>query len=367
MKTYRRGLDKINSYKPGKPIEEVKRALGLDEVYKLASNEIPFPPLYIRRAVLTELKNINRYPESGSFYLRKQLAKRLKVDEQQLVFGNGSDELIVLALKAFVEKGDQVVVSCPTFLIYAIQAKIAGAKVVTVPSVGLRYDLEKIAKRVNKKTKIVFIANPDNPTGTYLNQREIKNFLTKIPKSVLVFFDEAYFEFGPKDFPKSLDFLKKRSNIIVTRTFSKAYGLAGLRIGYGVTTKEVAGILNKIREPFNINRFAQVAALAALKNSGFLKKVVSHVNKEKSYLYQELKKCNLSFIESATNFIVVDLKKDTKGLYDYLLKKGVIIRELKGWGLPRYFRVTVGLHKENRKFISCLREYCRGKACLTLY
>ena len=362
MKAYRRALDKINSYKPGKPIEEVKRALGLEEVYKLASNEIPFEPTYIKKAVLAEIKNINRYPESGSFYLRKELAKKLKVNEEQLVFGNGSDELIVLALKAFVEKGDQVVVSYPTFLIYEIQAKIAGAKVIRVPAVKEGYDLEKIAKKVNKKTKIVFIANPDNPTGTYLTQGEVKNFLAKIPKSVLVFFDEAYFEFAPKDFPKSLDFLKKRGNIIVTRTFSKAYGLAGLRIGYGVTTKALAGILNKIREPFNINRFAQVAALAALRNSSFLKKAVSYLNKEKSYFYRELKKCKLSFIESATNFVAVNFKNDTKGLYEYLLKKGVIVRELKGWGLLRYFRVTVGLAKENKKFIKCLKEFLKKQS-----
>ncbi|MCF7907971.1 MAG: histidinol-phosphate transaminase [Candidatus Omnitrophica bacterium] len=357
MGTYRKELKKIDNYKPGKPIEEVKRALGLGEVYKLASNEIPFEPTYIKKAVLAEIKNINRYPESGSFYLRQKLAKKLKVNEEQLVFGNGSDELIVLALKAFVEKGDQVIVSYPTFLIYEIQAKIAGAKVIRVPSSGLRYDLEEIAKKVNKKTKIIFIANPDNPTGTYLTQREINNFLAKIPKSILVFFDEAYFEFAPKNFPKSLAFLKKRGNIIVTRTFSKAYGLAGLRIGYGVTTKEIAGILNKIREPFNINRFAQVAAVAALGNNSFLKKAVSYVNNEKSYFYRELKKCKLSFVESATNFVVVDFKKSTKGLYDYLLKNGVIVRELKGWGLSRYFRVTVGLAKENRKFISCLKAY----------
>jgi len=357
MSRYRKSLKRINNYKPGKPIEEVRRSLGLEEVYKLASNEIPFAPAYIRKAINAELKNINRYPESGSFYLRKRLAKTLKVNEQQLVFGNGSDEIITLALKAFIEKGDEVVVSYPTFLIYEIQAKINGAKVIRVPATNLCYDLEKIAKKVTRKTKIIFIANPDNPTGTYLNAKQIRQFLAKIPKRVLVFFDEAYFEFAPKDFPDSLRVLKKRDNIIVTRTFSKAYGLAGLRIGYGVTTREIAGILNKIREPFNINRFAQVAALAALKNSIFLKKVLSYVNNEKKYLYRELEKCKLSFSESATNFVVINFKKNTEGLYNYLLKQGIIIRELKGWGLVNYFRVTVGLGRENKKFISCLKKY----------
>lgn len=357
MKTYRCALEKINSYKPGKPIEEVKRALGLEEVYKLASNENPFVPFFIRKAINNELKNINRYPESGSFYLRQKLAKKLKVCPEQLVFGNGSDELIVLALKAYIEKGDEVVVSFPTFLIYEIQAKIAGAKILRVPAVNLAYDLEKIAKKVTKNTKIIFIANPDNPTGTYLNRCQVERFLAKIPKRVLVFFDEAYFEFVPGDFPQTLKILKKRGNIIVARTFSKAYGLAGLRIGYGVTTKEIAAVLNKIREPFNINRFAQVAAWELLNNQSFVRKTVSYVNQEKKYLYRELAKCDLSFIASATNFVVVNFKKNTESLNTYLLSKGVIIRELSGWGLPSYFRVTIGLKKENKKFIKHLKEY----------
>ncbi|NQT28264.1 MAG: histidinol-phosphate transaminase [Candidatus Omnitrophica bacterium] len=358
--TYRKELKKIKAYKPGKPIEEVKRSLKLDEVYKLASNEIPFSPFYIRKAIGEEVKNISRYPESSSFYLRRALSKKLDVKEDQIIFGNGSDELIVLALKALISKGDEVVVAYPTFLIYEIQARIAGAKVARVPLKNLGYSLSEIAKKVTKKTKIIFIANPDNPTGTYLNERQVNDFLAKIPKRVLVFFDEAYFEFAPADFPKTLELLKKRGNIIITRTFSKAYGLAGLRIGYGVTTKELAGILNKIREPFNINRFAQVAALEALKNKKFLRKVITHVRGEKKYFYKELRKCNLSFTESATNFILVDLKRDTSGLCDYLLKQGVIVRGLKGWGLKNFFRVTIGLSCENKKFIKCLKSYLKN-------
>ncbi len=358
---YRKELEQIDPYKPGKPIEEVKRSLGLKEVYKLASNEIPFAPSYINKAIQKELENINRYPEGGCFYLRNALAKKLKVDGEQIVFGNGSDEIIVLALRALLNKGDEVIVAYPTFLIYEIQAQIHGAKIIKVPLKSLRYDLEKMAKAVSKKTKIIFIANPDNPSGTYVTHKEIKNFLSKIPKNVLVFFDEAYFEFAPKDFPKTMQLLKKRGNIIFSRTFSKAYGLAGLRVGYGVTTRELADILNRIREPFNVNRLAQVAAIAALKNQAFMKRVVSYVKKEKEYLYQGLKKCGLSFAKSATNFILVDFKKDTTGLFDYLLKKGVIVRELKGWGLGNFFRVTAGLHQENKKFIDCLKEYLEKK------
>jgi histidinol-phosphate aminotransferase len=354
---FRKGLEKITPYKPGKPIEEVKRALGLKEVYKLASNEIPFAPLYIRKAILEELKNINRYPESNCFYLRKALAKKIDVKEECIIFGNGSDELITLTLRVFVEDKDEVIIAYPTFLMYEIQAQAQGAKIIKVPLRDCRYDLEAMAKKVNAKTKVIFIANPDNPTGTYVNHRELSDFLKKIPKNIFVYLDEAYREFAPSDFPRPDIFLKERGNIFYVRTFSKVYGLAGLRIGYGVTTEETAKAINKIRDPFNINRFAQVAALSALKNENFLKKTISYVFKEKQYLYKELQSLNISFIKSATNFILVDFKDTASGLCDYFLKNGVIVRELTAWGFKNFFRVTVGLHKENEKFTSCLKKY----------
>jgi histidinol-phosphate aminotransferase len=214
-----------------------------------------------------------------------------------------------------------------------------------------------MAKVISEQAKLVIIANPDNPTGTYCTAKEIEDFLSKIPQSVLVFLDEAYFEFAPKDFPDSLKLLRERGNIIFARTFSKAYGLAGARLGYGISTPEIAGILNKIREPFNINRFAQVCGIAALKNKTFVKKVTTYNNKEKAYLYKELDKLGITHVRSATNFIMIDWKNDTTTFNNYLLKNGVIIRELKGWGLPNFFRVTTGLHKENVKFINCLRAY----------
>jgi len=354
---FRKALKKITPYEPGKPIEEVKRALGLKEVYKLASNEIPFVPVYIKKAISEEIKNINRYPEGSCFYLRKSLAAKLKIKESQIVFGNGSDELITLILRAAIEKGDEVIISYPTFLIYEIQSAVFGAKIVKVPLRNLRYDLASIAEKVTGKTKIIFIANPDNPTGTYVAQNEVETFLKSIPKNILVVFDEAYFEFAPSDFPKTLNLLKKRGNIVITRTFSKVYGLAGLRIGYAITTEKIAGVLNKIREPFNINRFAQVAALAAVRNDKFLKKIRAYVLNEKEYLYNELRRLNVSFRESATNFVLVDFGKDTTKLNKYFLKKGIIVRPLSGWGLKNYFRVTVGLRKENKKFITCFEKY----------
>ncbi|MDD3296041.1 MAG: histidinol-phosphate transaminase [Candidatus Omnitrophica bacterium] len=356
-KIYRQELDKIAVYKPGRPIEEVKRLLGLKDVHKLASNEIANFPDYARKAVIEELKNINRYPQGDCFYLREILAKKLKVDKERLVFGNGSDEVIALALRALINKGDEVIVAYPTFLIYEIQAKVHSARVVRAPLKGLRYNLEEILSKINKRTKIIFIANPDNPTGTYLNQKEIEGFLKKVPANVLVYLDEAYFEFAPADFPKSINLLKKRKNIIVSRTFSKVYGLAGLRIGYGITSKELAGVLNRIRDPFNVNRFAQAAAITALKSDNFVKKVLLDTAREKKYLYRELDKAGLSFIKSATNFILIKFAKDAGKLSEYLLRRGIIIRELGGWGLKGFFRVTLGTHKENAKFVEALKKF----------
>lgn len=355
----RKDIKKIRVYKPGKPIEEVKRELKLKKVYKLASNEIPFAPPYIETAIKKELKNIHRYPESNSFLLRKKIASLYKVRESQIIFGNGSDELITLTLRALIEKGDEVIISYPSFLIYELQAKIERAKIVKVPLKNFRYNLDKIAEKITPKTKIIFIANPDNPTGSYLAHSEVESFVKKISKNILLFFDEAYFEFAPSDFPQTLKFLKQRGNIIFTRTFSKAYGLAGLRIGYGITSEEIASAINRVREPFNVNRLAQVAALAALENKSFVEKVVSYINKEKEYLYKEFESLKLNYIKSATNFITVNLNKKVDGLLEYLLKKGIIIRSLSAWGLANFFRITVGKHQENVKFIKYLREYLK--------
>ncbi|MCM8823567.1 MAG: histidinol-phosphate transaminase [Candidatus Omnitrophica bacterium] len=353
-------LDKIKVYTAGKPIEELKRERNLKNIYKLASNEIPFSPNYIKEAILKELKNINRYPESNCFYLRKCLSEKLGVREEQLVFGNGSDELIILAIRALTFPKSNVIVGFPTFLIYEIQAKVSGIKVKRIPLINYRYNLEAMAKAVDRNTKIIFIANPDNPHGTYVNHKEVENFLDSIPKEVVVFFDEAYFEFvSQKDFPNSLSIIKKRPNTIVTRTFSKAYGLAGLRIGYAISSGEIASLLEKVREPFNVNRFAQVSAIEALKNKGFLSKVLENNTKEKDFLYREFKSIGISFIESVTNFILIDFKQDTKLLNEYLLERGVIVRELDSWGLKNFFRVTIGTHEENLALVRYLKEYLK--------
>jgi len=356
----RQNILEVKQYVPGKPIEEVERELGLKEVIKLASNENCFGPSpKAISAIRANLYNVNRYPDSSNFYLRKKLASILKVDEASLIFGNGSDEIICMAIRTFVGDGDEVVIAKPTFLIYEIASQIQNAK---IKFVGLtedrRHDLKAMKEAITDKTKMVFIANPDNPTGTYVTKKELDHFFEDLSETVIVFLDEAYFEFARrscKDYPNSMDYLD-RPGVIVGRSFSKAYGLAGLRIGYGISNREVIGYMERTREPFNVNLLAQVAATAALDDKVFLEKTLSHVEKEKKLLYDVFKKIGLEYIKSATNFILVDIKDDCKKIANKLLKSGVIVRDMKAWGWDSCIRVTVGKRQENLKFIRALKK-----------
>ena len=315
----RKTLVKVKNYQPGKPIEEVQRDLGLKKVVKLASNESPFPASSkVKRAILKEISKINLYPLPGCFYLQGRISARFKIKPSQVNFGNGSDEIITMALRAFEDPyKDEVINGRPTFLIYKIQAETMGVLVKEVPMKNFRYDLERIKDSITPKTKIIFIANPDNPNSTYISHSGLLKFLKDVPKNILVFLDEAYYEFAPKDFPDSLKLLRDGYNIIFTRTFSKAYGLAGLRIGYGISRPEVVAALNKVREPFNVNRLAQAAALAALEDKKMLRQTVNYINKEKEKLYSALEEMGLFYIESSTNFILIKIKGANK-LYQYL-------------------------------------------------
>ncbi len=294
---------KVKTYLPGKPIAEVKREFGLKQVIKLASNENPYGPApEVLKAIAQASKDINRYPDGHCFYLRKELARLLNINENQLIFGNGSDEIIVLATRAFTQEGDEVIIAKPSFLIYEIASKISGAAIRFVPLKDFRYDLEGMLKAITPKTKIIFVGNPDNPAGTYIDQFQVKNFLKSIRKNILVFFDEAYFEFvRRKNYPDTISLLRDYRNIIVTRTFSKMYGLAGLRVGYGIGDKDVISILDRIREPFNINSLAQAGALACLKNKNYYTKILHNLEKERKYLYKSVTQLGLKFIDSVTN------------------------------------------------------------------
>lgn len=360
----RQSIWNVKQYVPGKPIEEVQRELGLKEVIKLASNENCIGPSPKALAALRRsLSGINRYPDAQSFRLRAKLAKTLNIQGDRIIFGNGSDEVICLAVRTFVGDGDEVVIARPTFLIYEIVSQLQNARIRFIPlAQGLKHDLKAMKAAITDRTKIVFIANPDNPTGTYVTKAELDEFLEALPEKVVVFLDEAYFEFADyacTDYPNGMEYLD-RPNIIVSRSFSKAYGLAGLRIGYGISSPEVIGYMERAREPFNVNLLAQVAAEAALDDKAFLRKSLAHVASEMKFLRKAFDELGFDYLKSATNFIIVDVKRDCKEVFNALLKQGVIVRDMKAWGMDTYIRVTVGTRAENKKLVGALARIVKG-------
>jgi histidinol-phosphate aminotransferase len=352
-------LSDLETYKPGKPIEEVKRELGVDRAIKLASNENPFgPSKKVREALYEKIQDVNRYPDGGCYYLREKLAKTLHVKGDQIIFGNGSDELIVFAVRALLDKGDEVIIAHPTFVIYRIVSKAAGIKINMVPLQDYHYNLEGMEAAISSDTKMIFIANPDNPTGTYNTIKEIEKFLDSIPDNIIVLIDEAYFEYAQsryKDYPNSMNYFRKK-NIIITRTFSKAYGLAGLRIGYGISQAQIIELMNKVREPFNVNSLAQEAAIAALEDTQHLSKVLEKTEKGEKQLYQGFTRLGIEYIPSATNFISVKLGPQSESIVNEMMKYGVITRYLGAWGLPEHIRITIGTEKENEKLLNVLEK-----------
>ena len=347
----------ITPYVPGMPIEEVKRQLKLKSVIKLASNENPYPPSPKAIEAMTKAASgVNRYPDGGCFLLRQALAKYLKVGQNQLIFGNGSDEIIVLAVKALVGQGDEVIIAKPSFLIYEIASRLAGAKIHEIPLKNFRYDLKGMKAKLNKRTKIVFIGNPDNPAGTYINTKEAMDFMKAVGQQTLVFFDEAYFEYvHTKDYPDTIKLMKTYPNLMTTRTFSKMYALAGLRIGYGIGQPRLVDILNRLREPFNVNSLAQVAAVAALSDQGYYRRIAREAQEQRQYLYRCLEEMGLKYEESFTNFILIQIK-NAPGIVNALLRKGIIIRDMTVWGLKKFIRVSIGTPSENKRFIKILTE-----------
>ena len=353
----RAAVRNLVTYKPGAPIEEVKRQFKLSSVIKLASNENALGPSPKALAALRKAAaDLHRYPDSTCRELRERLAKMLRVGPDSLVFGNGSGELIVLALRAFVDPGDEVVVASPTFLIYEQQARACGAAVTVVPLKDFRYDLPAMRAATSPHTKLVFIANPDNPTGTYVTKRELDAFLRGLGSGTIVFLDEAYYEFvDAPDYPQTLSYAKDRP-VIVTRTFSKAYGLAGIRVGYGIAQPPLAAAMNAVREPFNVNSLAQAAAVAALGDAAFLARTRRLIQDGRRYLTKEFDRLKLRYVPSAANFILIQLGPRAAEVATALLARGVIVREMSGWKLSGCIRVTIGAMAENKRFIQGLKK-----------
>ena len=359
-KLARKILAGVTPYIPGKPVEEVQRELGLPSAIKLASNENPLgPSRKALEAVRQALPVLHRYPDGSCFYLVRKLAAHLSVAADQLIVGNGSDEIITLAARAFLEPGDEAVIAHPTFLVYRIAAQLAEAKIRTVPLRDFRYDLAAMRKAVTSRTKLVFIANPDNPTGTYVTRAEVEAFMEGLSPAVIVFFDEAYAELADvPDYPDTR-LLLGRHPVIIARTFSKAYGLAGLRVGYGIAPRELIEAMHKVREPFNVNSLAQVAAAAALEDSEHLEATRRLLREQKRKLAQALKEMSFSCVPSAANFLLFHAGPQAGDLAQRLLKKGIIVRHMQAWDLPEFLRVTVGLPEENDAFIQNLKQLRR--------
>jgi len=353
----RKNILDVTPYMAGKPIEETKRQLGLKKVYKLASNENPLGPSpKALEAIRRNLSEINRYPDSCSFYLKRKLAKYLNVEQSNLVLGNGSDELIDIIIKTFVEEDESIITADTTFLEYKIISGVIGRRIITVPLRYFKYDLESIKKRLDKKTKLIFISNPNNPTGTYVTKYELEDFMNGLPENIVLVLDEAYDTFiDVDDFPNSLKYINNK-NVIVLKTFSKAYGLAGLRIGYAVANSGLASYMDKARLPFNVNILAQAAAGAALDDKKFLLKTRKLILEGKSYLYDCLTKLGIVYVPSVANFILIDCGRDGMDVFREMLKYGVIVRDMKQYGLKNFIRVTIGTKKENERFIKVLKR-----------
>jgi histidinol-phosphate aminotransferase len=356
-KLIRKDVLNITPYLPGKPIEETKRQLGLKEVIKLASNENPIgSSSKALKAIRKNLSNINRYPDGSGFYLKRKLARYFKLEPANIVLGNGSDELIDIIIKTFVQDDENIITADITFLEYEIIAKVNGRQIITAPLRYFKYDLEAIKKRIDKKTKLIFIANPNNPTGTYVTKYELEDFISDLPDNIVLVLDEAYDTFiDVDDFANSLDYLQNK-NIIILKTFSKAYGLAGLRIGYAIAREEFCSYMERVRQPFNVNCLAQSAAIAALDDKEFLRKTKKVVLEGKNYLYGALSGLGVAYVPSVANFILVDVGKDTVAVFKDMLKYGVIVRDMQQYNLKNFIRVTIGTKKENEKFIKVLKK-----------
>jgi histidinol-phosphate aminotransferase len=345
-------------YQPGKPIEDVKRELGLTEVTKLASNENPFGSSpKAKEAILAEMDNISLYPDGASVELAFLLSEHFGVNVNQLIFGAGSDEIILMIARAYLESGDETVMASHTFGQYKHNAEIEGAVIYEVPLKDGTHDLPAMLAKVTDKTKVVWICNPNNPTGTMVTHNQIKHFLAQLSPNVLLVLDEAYAEYNmTNDYPDGLELLKDYKNVILLRTFSKIFGLASLRIGYGIGHPDVIRSINQVREPFNTTRFAQAAAAASIRDDEFIAKCRKANAEGIAYLTGEFDRLGLPYFPAHGNFIMVDVLRPAAAVFDGLLRKGFIVRGGHQLGFPTSLRITVGSREQNEGFMRALEQ-----------
>ncbi|HSU80111.1 MAG TPA: histidinol-phosphate transaminase [Candidatus Angelobacter sp.] len=356
MKTQLKGL---SAYKPGKQMDEVKKELGLETVTKLASNENPFgcSPKAVE-GITNTLGELNLYPDGYAFNLRMALSEHLGVTPSQLIFGNGTDELIHLISRALLEKGTNTIMSTPTFPQYRHNAIVDGAEAREVPMVDGKNDLESMLAEIDDNTQLVWLCNPNNPTGTYIPEDELVSFLNRVPKQVTVVCDEAYYEYVvASDYPKTIPLIDQFPNLVITRTFSKAYGLAALRVGYAIAHEDFIAQIEPTREPFNVSRLAQSATTEAIKDQDFIQKSVEQNQLGLKQYYEFCERTGLNYYSSEANFILIFFDVAGDVVFDYLLRNGFIVRSGEALGVPNSVRITIGTQEENQKVIQLLEAF----------
>ncbi len=347
-------LENLIAYDPGKPIEETARELGIDpgDIIKLASNENPLGPSpKAIEAMKTAAENVHIYPDGGGYKLRNAIAEKFDLKQENVILGNGSNEIIELIGHGFLNPGDNVIAAEHAFVVYKLMATLFGAETIEVPDPGFVHDLDAMAAAITPKTKKVFIANPNNPTGTMVNEEAIERFMDKVPDHVMVVFDEAYYEFLHEP-PNTLKYVREGRNVVIMRTFSKIQGLAGLRIGYGLTTPKIAEVLQKCRQPFNTNAIAQAGALAGLQDDEHQKNTRDLNDEGLAFLHESFEAMKLEFVPSVANFVLVKVGNGD-AVFQKMLEKGVIIRAMRGYKLPEWIRISVGTMEQNKR---CVQE-----------
>jgi histidinol-phosphate aminotransferase len=348
----------IKPYVAGKPLEELEREYGIKDAIKLASNENPLGPSPLAVAAIhAAVSNLNRYPDGGGYEMTQRIAQKFNLAPESIVLGNGSDDIIALLSCTLLNPGDEVVLPQPSFLFYEISLRSAGAIPVWVPLKSNAIDLDGMHRKITSKTRLVFLNVPFNPTGAILSRTEFENFLSAVPPEVVVVMDEAYIEFvRDPDCACSLDYIQSGRHIVGLRTFSKAYGLAGLRVGYGIMPTALSELLNRVRQPFNVNSLAQLAAMAALEDDDFLQKTTRLVHAELDFLYASLKDLDIKYMPSQANFLMINVGRSADDVFERLLKLGVIVRSMTSYRYPEFIRVNIGLHSENVRFLQALKK-----------
>ncbi|MEX2489451.1 MAG: histidinol-phosphate transaminase [Pseudomonadales bacterium] len=351
------GIRELQPYQPGKPIEELERELGLSNVIKLASNENPLGPSpRVRASIETAVAEIARYPDGSAFHLKNKLSEFLDTSPERLTIGNGSNELLELLARVYLNTSNESIVSQHSFVVYPLVTRAIGATLTVIPARNFAQDLQATLAAVSDKTRMVFIANPNNPTGSWVTRSDLITFLDNVREDVLVVLDEAYFEYVEEpEYPDGMKLIDKYPNLVVTRTFSKAYGLAGLRVGYAVSHPDIADLMNRVRQPFNVNAMSLAAAWVALEDQDHVSKSVQLNREGLDYLTGACKEMNLGYIPSVANFLTIDFGRDAMPVYEALLQQGVIVRPIGVYELPNHLRVTVGTPEENERFVEALR------------